>query len=120
MEVLSQLRLRGFHVALDDFGAGHSNLSILARLPIDELKLDKSILKAANETRDGRTIVGAVAKLARELGLRTVAEGVEELQPGGWLADVGVDQAQGYGIAPPMPAHEVLSWIDQRSPLGAV
>jgi EAL domain-containing protein (putative c-di-GMP-specific phosphodiesterase class I) len=114
MEMLSRLRLRGFHVALDDFGAGYSNLSVLARLPIDELKLDRSILKAANESRHGRTIVGAIAQLARELGLRTVAEGIEDFQRGGWLADVGIDQAQGYGIAAPMPSSEVLTWIDRR------
>jgi len=118
IEVLGRLRLRGFHVPLDDFGAGYSNLAILARLPIDELKLDKSILKAASETRDGLTIVGAIAQLARELGLRTVAEGIEAFQSGGWLADIGVDQVQGYGIAPPMPSNEVLTWIDRRSSPG--
>jgi EAL domain-containing protein (putative c-di-GMP-specific phosphodiesterase class I) len=117
IEALSRLRLRGFHIALDDFGAGYSNLSLLARLPIDELKLDKSILNAAQETRQGRMIVGAIAQLAQELGLRTVAEGVEDFQPGGWLATIGIDEVQGYGLAPPMPSHDVLSWIDGRSSL---
>jgi EAL domain-containing protein (putative c-di-GMP-specific phosphodiesterase class I) len=117
MEVLSRLRLRGLNLALDDFGTGYSNLSALDRLPVNELKIDKSVITRVSESRNFQIIAQAVAGLAQQLGLVTVAEGVEHVETCRWLASIGIEQVQGFGIGRPMPASEILSWIGGRSGL---
>jgi EAL domain-containing protein (putative c-di-GMP-specific phosphodiesterase class I) len=114
--ILGRLRLRGFNLALDDFGTGYSNLAILHRMPFNELKIDQTFVTDVNENRDSRVIVGALAGLARQLGLTTVAEGVENLETWAWLRSVGVEQIQGFGIARPMPADRVVDWIGAYTP----
>lgn len=117
MEIVGRLRLRGFKVALDDFGTGYSNLAALDRLPINELKIDRSLIASASAAGTGRIIVQAIAGLAQQLGLVTVAEGIECLDACRWLGSVGIQQVQGYGIARPMPSDELLSWISRSSDL---
>jgi EAL domain-containing protein (putative c-di-GMP-specific phosphodiesterase class I)/ActR/RegA family two-component response regulator len=117
MEILGRLRLRGFNLALDDFGTGYSNLAILHRMPFNELKIDRSFVADVGESRDSRVIVGALAGLARQLGMTTVAEGVEDLETWAWLHSIGVEQIQGFGIARPMLADCVVEWIGAYSPL---
>ena len=117
LEILSRLRLRGFRLALDDFGTGYSNLAMLHRMPFNELKIDRSFVAEVGASRDSQVIVGALAGLARQLGLTTVAEGVEDLDTWAWLRSVGVEQIQGFGIARPMAAELVVDWIgDYRPP----
>jgi EAL domain-containing protein (putative c-di-GMP-specific phosphodiesterase class I) len=117
MEILGRLRLRGFNLALDDFGTGYSNLAILHRMPFNELKIDRSFVADVGESRDSQVIVGALAGLARQLGMTTVAEGVEDLETWAWLHSIGVEQIQGFGIARPMLADCVVEWIGAYSPL---
>jgi EAL domain-containing protein (putative c-di-GMP-specific phosphodiesterase class I)/ActR/RegA family two-component response regulator len=119
MGVLSRLRLRGFNLALDDFGTGYSNLAILHRMPFNELKIDRSFIADVKESRDSQVIVRAIGALAQEMGLTTVAEGVENMEVWEWLHATGIAQAQGYGIARPMPSDQVLDWINAYRPLGA-
>src|SRR4051794_2866950 len=116
MGTLSRLRLRGFNLALDDFGTGYSNLAILHRMPFNELKIDRSFVTDVSESRDSQVIVRAIAALAQQMGLATVAEGVEDLVIWEWLRSVGIDQIQGYAIARPMPADAVLDWIGAYTP----
>ena len=116
LEILGRLRLRGFNLALDDFGTGYSNLAMLHRMPFNELKIDRSFITDVSASRDSQVIVGALAGLARQLGLTTVAEGVEDLETWAWLRSVGVEQIQGFGIAPPMPADHVVDWIGTYTP----
>jgi len=116
LEILSRLRLRGFNLALDDFGTGYSNLAILHRMPFNELKIDRSFVAEVSGSHDSQVIVGALAGLARQLGLTTVAEGVEDLDTWAWLRSVGVEQIQGFGIARPMPAELVVDWIGAYKP----
>jgi EAL domain-containing protein (putative c-di-GMP-specific phosphodiesterase class I)/ActR/RegA family two-component response regulator len=116
METLSRLRLRGFNLALDDFGTGYSNLAILHRMPFNELKIDRSFIAGVGDSRDSEVIVRAIAALAQELGLTTVAEGIEDLAIWDWLRTAGIAQVQGFGIAPPMPAEQVLDWIAAYAP----
>jgi len=116
LEILGRLRLRGFNLALDDFGTGYSNLAMLHRMPFNELKIDRSFIVDVNASRDSQVIVGALAGLARQLGLTTVAEGVEDLETWAWLRSVGVEQIQGFGIARPMPADQVVDWIGAYTP----
>lgn len=115
MEVLSRLRLRGFGLALDDFGTGYANFSMLARMPINELKIDQSVIADIKDRPDSQPIVQAIAALARQLGLTVVAEGVEDLDICRWLRAVGVDQVQGFGIARPMPPSDVVRWLAERT-----
>ena len=118
MGTLSRLRLRGFGLALDDFGTGYSNLAILHRMPFNELKIDRSFIADVKESRDSQVIVRAIAALAQQLGLATVAEGIEDLAVWGWLQEIGIVQVQGFGIARPMPADQVLDWISAYRVLG--
>ena len=116
LEILGRLRLRGFNLALDDFGTGFSNLAVLHRMPFNELKIDRSFVSDVSTSRDSQVIVGALAGLARQFGLATVAEGVEDLETWSWLRTAGVGQMQGFGIARPMPAEHVVDWISTYTP----
>jgi EAL domain-containing protein (putative c-di-GMP-specific phosphodiesterase class I) len=116
LEILGRLRLRGFNLALDDFGTGYSNLAVLHRMPFNELKIDRSFVVEVTAQRDSQIIVGALAGLAHQFGLTTVAEGVEDLETWAWLRSVGVEQIQGFGIARPMPADQVVDWISRYAP----
>jgi EAL domain-containing protein (putative c-di-GMP-specific phosphodiesterase class I) len=95
---------------VDDFGTGQSALAQLKRLPLDELKIDKSFVMTLAERRDA-AIVRATIDLAHELGLRVVAEGVETAETLARLADLGCEYAQGYYIAKPLPPGEFMAWL---------
>ena len=116
MEVLGRLRLHGVSLALDDFGTGFSNLGLLHRMPFSELKIDKSFVIDVKENGDSQAIVKAIAGLASSLELTTVAEGVENPEIWPWLRSLGIAQAQGYAVARPMPADQVIEWLSAYSP----
>jgi diguanylate cyclase (GGDEF)-like protein/PAS domain S-box-containing protein len=102
---------QGISFALDDFGTGYSSLSYLKRLPADTLKIDQSFVRAMLVDREDLHLVCAIINLARSFGMRIIAEGVETVEHGAMLLRLGCDLAQGYGIARPMPAGEVLAWV---------
>lgn len=115
-DVLSELTSRGVLVSIDDFGTGYSSLSLLRRLPVHELKIDKSfVLGMAGEGGEDTAIVRSTADLAHHLGLTVVAEGVEDQWTLDLLANFGCDQAQGYHIARPMPGAAFTGWLDSSS-----
>lgn len=101
----------GISFALDDFGTGYSSMSYLKRLPADLLKIDQSFVRNMLVDRDDLHLVSAVIGLARSFGLGVIAEGVETVAHGAMLMRLGCDLVQGYGIARPMPADEVLAWV---------
>ncbi|MFS2006637.1 putative bifunctional diguanylate cyclase/phosphodiesterase [Duganella sp. CT11-25] len=101
----------GISFALDDFGTGYSSMSYLKRLPADVLKIDQSFVRNMLVDRDDLHLVSAVIGLARSFGLGVIAEGVETIEHGAMLMRLGCDLAQGYGIARPMPADDILSWV---------
>lgn len=111
LDLLTRLRLKGFHLSIDDFGVGHSSLAQLARLPFSELKIDKSFVMTAGESRESQAICRGVIGLGHGLGLTVAAEGVEDESTLAFLADCGCDLAQGYLFARPMGGDDVLPWL---------
>lgn len=111
LELLTRLRMKGFHLSIDDFGTGYSSLSQLARMPFSELKVDKAFITTAAESPESRTIIRSIVDLGHNLGLRVVAEGVEDAKTLEFLRHVGCDYAQGYHIARPMAADKLEAWV---------
>jgi EAL domain-containing protein (putative c-di-GMP-specific phosphodiesterase class I)/DNA-binding NarL/FixJ family response regulator len=110
LDVLSRLRLKRFRLAIDDFGTGHSSLAQLRDLPFDELKIDRGFVDGASGNATLRAICSASLRMAHELKMQVVAEGVEKTQDWELLRDLGCDAAQGYLIARPMPAEQIAAW----------
>jgi diguanylate cyclase len=114
MQILSRLDEMGVRLAIDDFGTGYSSLAYLKRLPVDELKIDKSFILGMDESENDEVIVRSTIDLGRNLGLRVVAEGVESPQAWSRLAQLGCNVAQGYYLSRPVPAAELTPWLRQR------
>ncbi|PZG23250.1 GGDEF-domain containing protein [Micromonospora craterilacus] len=106
-QVLSTLRSMGVQLAVDDFGTGFSSLAFLARIPVDELKVDRSFVLRMADSPQAAAIVRSTVGLAHELGLRVVAEGVETAAQRSALAELGCTAAQGYHFFKPMPADKI-------------
>jgi EAL domain-containing protein (putative c-di-GMP-specific phosphodiesterase class I) len=96
-------------LSLDDFGTGHSSLDYLRRVPVDELKIDRRFIADMLTNRQSRAIVSAVVRLAHDLGLQVVAEGIEQAAQVACLAELGCDLGQGFYYAPPQSAEAVLT-----------
>ena len=109
----------GVFLSIDDFGTGHSSLSYLRQMPASQLKIDRTFVSDLEVSKDAKAIVSAVVRLAHELGLRVVAEGVETAAQRDILVELGCDELQGFFFARPMPAAAVDAWIGGRKPEGA-
>ncbi len=110
---LNRLHERGFKLSIDDFGTGYSSLAYLKRLPVDELKIDKSFVMAMEKDEDDAKIVRSTIDLAHNLGLSVVAEGVENAIIYNRLKELRCDVAQGYFMSKPLPATEFVAWRDR-------
>lgn len=110
LEILTRLRLKQVELSIDDFGTGHSSLAQLRDLPFSELKLDRSFVHGASQKPAQRAIVESNLTLARDLGIKSVAEGVEDKIDWDFLKERDCDMVQGYLIARPMPAGEFIDW----------
>ena len=104
----------GVHLSIDDFGTGYSSLGYLRKLPAEELKIDRSFVMDIETGADARAVVDAVIRLAHALGLKVVAEGVEQERHFAFLRAQGCDELQGYLFSAPLPAAELEAWIDRR------
>lgn len=111
---LGALRALGVRVALDDFGVGFSSLSRLRRLPVDELKIDRSFVSGLSASGRERHLVRSIIELGQRLGLHIVAEGVEELATLRILEELGCDAVQGYAVSPPLEADAFAAMCDAR------
>lgn len=111
---LSELHARHLRIALDDFGVGYSGLSHLLEFPISVLKIDRSFISRMMNEHRASALVEGLLGLANRLGLRVVAEGVEDERTLHRLRELGCNEAQGFGIAQPMPGTELASWLDER------
>jgi diguanylate cyclase (GGDEF)-like protein len=114
VEVLEALRALGVRVAIDDFGTGYSSLAWLKRLPVNELKIDRSFVMEMDDRASDAAIVQSTITLGQTLGLEVVAEGVETTQALERLRGFGCDVAQGYLISRPLPADELTAWLRGR------
>jgi EAL domain-containing protein (putative c-di-GMP-specific phosphodiesterase class I) len=113
LEELRLLRQNGFSVSLDDFGAGYSNLNYLLRIPLDTIKLDKSLIDDLLKEPSRRVIVRNVIRMLKELGYRVLAEGVEDESTARIISDYACDEAQGYYFARPKTAEQLEAWLDK-------
>jgi predicted signal transduction protein with EAL and GGDEF domain len=114
-EALASLRNAGVRIAIDDFGTGYSSLYHLREFHFDNLKIDRSFIDAMNTNADDTVIVNSILGLARGLGLRTTAEGIEHEAQLSSLLSSGCEQGQGYLFGKAMPQKEVMRLIDQGS-----
>jgi EAL domain-containing protein (putative c-di-GMP-specific phosphodiesterase class I) len=111
MTIVTRLRDMGVWISIDDFGTGHSSLAYLKRLPVDELKIDRSFVRQLATDEDDAAIVRSTIALAHDLDLSVVAEGVEDRATWDRLAVFGCDSAQGFFVSRPLPASEFTDWL---------
>jgi diguanylate cyclase (GGDEF)-like protein len=116
VDVLYGLNELGVRLSCDDFGTGYSSLAHLRRLPIGEIKIDKSFIARMTVDESDRAIARSVLALGRDLGLVTVAEGVESREGWDLLTALGCDQAQGFVVCPPLTSSQFGDWLDRRQP----
>jgi diguanylate cyclase (GGDEF)-like protein len=111
---LKRLDALGVVLSIDDFGTGYSSLSYLSRLPVGEVKIDRSFVMHMQDDENDAVIVRSVIDLARNLDLQVVAEGIEDAVTWGMLLDMGCDVAQGYHLGRPMPATRLEHWLNEN------
>jgi len=111
LDVLSRLSLKRFRLAIDDFGTGHSSLAQLRDLPFDELKVDRGFVHGGSSNGTRRAICSASLRMAHQLQMQVVGEGIENQDDWDFLSQLGCDVGQGYFIARPMPAANVVDWV---------
>jgi EAL domain-containing protein (putative c-di-GMP-specific phosphodiesterase class I) len=117
MGVLGELSSAHVRSSLDDFGTGYSSLAYLKRLPVHELKIDRSFISDLHSSRRDESIVNAIIDLSHGLGLIVVAEGIETAETFEALRDRGCDRGQGYQLQRPLPATEMTHWLrEHRAP----
>jgi diguanylate cyclase (GGDEF)-like protein len=113
VQKLLQLKALGVKLAIDDFGTGYSSLSYLGQLPIDELKIDQSFVRQINSDRNARLISSSIISMARSLGLRIVAEGIENQEQLDFLKTGGCHVGQGFFYSKPLTSAEMIHWFNR-------
>jgi diguanylate cyclase (GGDEF)-like protein len=114
---LAALRELGVSIAIDDFGSGYSNLARMKDMPLDRVKLDRSLIADVDTSDGARTIVSAVIHLIHGLGCEVVAEGVERAAQIDVLRAIGCDTLQGFAFSEPLPEKEFIAWVRQNGPV---
>jgi EAL domain-containing protein (putative c-di-GMP-specific phosphodiesterase class I)/ActR/RegA family two-component response regulator len=114
LDLMTRFRVKGFQLSIDDFGTGYSSMVQLVRLPFSEIKVDRSFVIQAQQSRESRTVIKSIVDLGHSLGLIVTAEGVEDFETFNYLNRLGCDLAQGYFIARPMSDEVATGWIKER------
>ena len=116
LNLLHQLSQLGVQISIDDYGTGYSSLAYLKRMPVNEMKIDRTFIKDMANDEDDRSIVDTTISMGHNFGLRVVAEGVEDRETIALLNKMGIDQVQGFYYARPMPVDELYDWmtVDNR------
>jgi len=121
LDILTRLRMKGFHLSIDDFGTGYSTMSQLNELPYSEMKLDQSFIRNCVRDAEARAIVESSIELGHKLGMKVVAEGIEKQEDWDLISDLRCDEGQGYFIARPMKAANIPDWLSHwNASLGRV
>jgi EAL domain-containing protein (putative c-di-GMP-specific phosphodiesterase class I) len=115
LDILQKIFNMGVYISIDDFGTGYSSLSYLKRLPVDELKIERSFVGQMTTSAADATIVRSTVNLAHSFGMRVVAEGVEDQATLDLLTTLRCDLAQGYYISRPLPAEDFERWLGDVS-----
>lgn len=110
-KVLDRLAALGLRLAIDDYGTGYSSLSYIMKLPVQELKIDRSFISKMVLNADSSTIVRSTIELGHSLGMKVIAEGVEDIEGWNLLRSLGCDDAQGYYMSPPLPPEKLVDWM---------
>ena len=113
LEILTRLCLKGVSLSIDDFGTGFSSMEQLQRIPFEEMKIDRAFVNGATRDSSARAILESSIKLAHELNMTIVAEGVERREDWDLVSQLGCHLAQGYFVAKPMPAEHLHEWITE-------
>ena len=111
LPVINRLDDLKLHLSIDDFGTGYSSLAYLSKLPVHELKIDKSFVLGMRKNRSDHTIVKATIDLGHNLNMQVTAEGIEDQQTWETLKQIGCDLGQGYYMSPPLPESEFMKWL---------
>ena len=111
VRVMGELSAVGIRLSIDDFGTGYSSLSYLKKLPVNEIKIDRSFVMEMAKNSDDQVIVHTTLTMGHNMSLEVVAEGIEDEDTLNKLKEMGCDLAQGYHIARPMPANEFFTWL---------
>lgn len=114
LDILSRLSLKRFHLSVDDSGTGYSSMEQLQRMPFSEFKIDRVFVRGASRDVSVLAILEASVSLARKLGMKVVAEGVEDQQDWDLVASMGCDQLQGYFVSRPLPFLHLVKWLNDR------
>ena len=120
LQILSRLSDMGIRIAIDDFGTGYSSLSYLSKMPVDEIKIDKSFVLDMHENKSNAVIVRATIELGHNLGMSVIGEGVEDAGMLAQLRALGCDAAQGYYLTKPLPSDEFTAWLVTTQSQGAL
>jgi EAL domain-containing protein (putative c-di-GMP-specific phosphodiesterase class I) len=115
IDILESLKAMGVKLSIDDFGTGYSSLSYLRKLPVDELKIDRSFIRELSESPESHAIVSTIVFLARSLNLLTVAEGIEKKKELAILREIGCHQYQGYLFSGPVPNTDFVKMISLKN-----
>lgn len=111
LEILTRLRMKGFHLSIDDFGTGYSSMQQLVRVPFNKLKIDQTFITNLDSDSECRAITKTSIALAHELGMEVVAEGIETRAVWDLLCEMGCDEGQGYWIGRPMESEKFVDWL---------
>ncbi len=117
--ILEDMHARGLHLAIDDFGTGYSSLARLKHMPFDVLKIDRSFIREVDTDKDAASMVSAMIALAQNMGMVSLAEGIESKAEWVWLVNHGCEQGQGYYFSRPVPATEILA-LHRRASLTVI
>ena len=114
LQILGQLHEMGVQLSIDDFGTGYTSMAYLKTLPVHELKVDRSFVSQMTSSSSDAVIVRSTVELGRNLGLRVVAEGVEDSLTLQNLEALGCDAIQGFHVSRPVPAEDLINWVEQQ------
>jgi len=114
-EILKRLSTMGVRISIDDFGTGYSSLAYLKKLPVSEIKIDRTFVSGAASNPDDMVIIRSTIDLGHNLSLKVVAEGVEDAETLDRLVTLGCDTAQGYFISAPLPPEKLEQWLSKRA-----